>query len=493
MIRPSLEEFVRLSEDANLIPVRKEILADLETPVSAYCKIHDGPSAFLLESVEGGESIGRHSFIGSRPRIVFHSRGREVTLIEDGKRSKRTFGEGEDPLHVLEEIMGRYRTVDDPTLPPFSGGFVGYIGYDAVSFFEPIKLENRDDLGVPDCLFVLADSLIVFDRVKHTIEIIANAIIDSDPESAYHQAVARVEEIESRLAGPLDPPRFGAGSSEPLTIEDNRSREDYCKAVKQAKDYIVAGDAFQIVLSLRRDAAVKSTPLDLYRALRRLNPSPYMFLLENEECSLIGSSPEILVKLADGQVQYRPIAGTRPRGKTREEDASLEKDLLADPKERAEHIMLVDLGRNDLGRVCEYNTVQVTDLMTVERYSHVMHIVSKVEGRISSGKTPFDLLRATFPAGTLTGAPKVRAMEIIEELEPSRRGPYGGAVGYLGFNGNLDTCITIRTIVMKDDVARIQAGAGIVYDSVPENEHQECLNKSKAMLRAVEIAESGIF
>ena len=493
MIQPDLSEFLEKAKQGNLIPIRKEIFADFETPVSAYCKIRKGPSSFLLESVEQAEIIGRYSFIGTDPRIVISSRGGEVTLTENGDVSIRKLREGEDPLHILQEVMYRYRVVPDPDLPPFFGGLVGYVGYDTVAFFEDLNLSNEDRVSAPDCLFVLADSVVAFDRVRQTLQIVVNAMIEGDPQDAYSRAVEQIEDLESRLLAPVEVPTFGAGRTKGLSIEDNRTREDYCQAVRRAKDYIIAGDAFQIVLSLNRRMEIEATPLDFYRALRRLNPSPYMFLLENEECSLVGSSPEILVRLTGGKVQYRPIAGTRPRGKTREEDAELEKELLADPKERAEHIMLVDLGRNDIGRVCEFNTVRVTDLMVVERYSHVMHIVSNVEGNLLPGKSQFDLLRAAFPAGTLTGAPKIRAMEIIEELEPTKRGPYGGAVGYFGFGGNLDTCITIRTIVVKDGIAAIQAGAGIVYDSVPESEYQECMNKSRGMIRAIEIAERGEF
>ncbi len=493
MIQPNYDQFLEKTQQGNLIPVTKEIFADFDTPLSAYCKVKRGGRAFLLESVEGGEILGRFSFIGTEPKMVVVTYGREVTLIENGNRQKRTLGQGEDPLTVLEEILKNYKPVPDPDLPPFIGGFVGYLGYDNVTFFENIKIENPDDMGVPDSVYVLADSLIVFDRVKHTILIVANALVDGDPQWAYESAVARIAEIEARLSSPRLPPRLGFGQAVPLDIKDNRTREDYCEAVRKTGEYIRAGDAFQIVLSLRRQVDIRSSPLDLYRALRRLNPSPYMFLLENDECSLIGSSPETLVKLVGDQVIYRPIAGTRPRGKGGEEDKQLAEDLLADPKERAEHIMLVDLGRNDVGRVCAYNTVEVTDLMVIERYSHVMHIVSTINGRLLPDKTPFDLLRAVFPAGTLSGAPKIRAMQIIEELEPTKRGPYGGTVGYLGFGGNLDTAITIRTIVMKGQTAYIQAGAGLVYDSVPENEYQECMNKSRAMLRAVEIAESGLF
>jgi len=493
MVDPDFPEFLRRTHKGNLIPVRKEIFADFETPVSAYCKIRKGPSAFLLESVEGGEILGRYSFIGSDPHFIVSTKGREVAITESGHTSRSTLRDGEDPLHALEAIMNRYQVVADPDLPPFFGGLVGYVGYDAVSFFEDLEFRNEDDLGVPDCLFVLADSLVVFDRVRQTIQIVANALVDGDARSAYDRAVERIEWLENRLTQPLEPPRFGSGGKPELTVGENRTADDYCRAVDKAKDYIVAGDAFQIVLSLRRQTEVDFAPLDLYRALRRLNPSPYMFLLENEECSLVGSSPEILVKLMGDKVQYRPIAGTRPRGKTREEDLSLERDLLADPKERAEHIMLVDLGRNDIGRVCRFNTVKVTDLMVVERYSHVMHIVSNVEGNLLPDKSQFDLLRATFPAGTLTGAPKIRAMEIIDELEPTRRGPYGGAVGYFGFGGNLDTCITIRTVMLKGRTAYMQVGAGIVYDSVPSNEYRECMNKSRGMIRAMEIAQKGQF
>lgn len=493
MIAPDYEEFLRRAERGNLIPVYKEILADLETPVSAYCKVKRGARAFLLESVEGGETLGRFSFIGTEPRWVLVTSGKEASLFEDGRVTRLALGAGLDPLELIRQAMARYRPVGDRDLPPFYGGFVGYLGHDVVAFFENLELRNPADMEVPDCVFVLADSLVIFDQVKHTILLVANALVEGDPKVAYERAVARIEELEARLRAPFEPPPFGAGRTEPLEVTLNRTKEDYCAAVEKALEYIRAGDAFQIVLSLRRQTEVNSTPLDLYRALRRLNPSPYMFLLENEECTLIGSSPETLVRLVGDKVQYRPIAGTRPRGATPEEDLRLEKELLADPKERAEHIMLVDLGRNDVGRVCVFNSVRVTDLMVIERYSHVMHIVSKVVGTLSPDKTPFDLLRAVFPAGTLSGAPKIRAMEIIEELEPTKRGPYGGCVGYLGFGGNLDTCITIRTIVMKDRMAYIQAGGGLVYDSLPENEFQEALNKSRAMLRAVEIAERGEF
>lgn len=493
MIQPDYTQFLEKSSQGNLIPVSKEIFADFDTPLSAYCKFKRGQRAFLLESVEGGEILGRFSFIGTEPRIVVRTKGREAIIEENGIESRRQLAEGEDPLTLLQGIMSQFKSVPDPNLPPFFGGFVGYLSYDNVSFFENIRIENPDDLDVPDSLFVLADSLIVFDRVKHTILIVANALVQDDPRWAYETAMARIAEIEARLSSPRLPPRLGFGQTEPLDVVENRSEEDYCEAVRQAGEYIRAGDAFQIVLSLRRQIKIRSSPLDLYRALRRLNPSPYMFLLENQECCLVGSSPETLVKLVGEQVIYRPIAGTRPRGANSAEDQQLEEELLADPKECAEHIMLVDLGRNDVGRVCEFNSVQVSDLMVIERYSHVMHIVSAVEGRLRRDKTLFDLLRSVFPAGTLTGAPKIRAMQIIEELEPTRRGPYGGAVGYLSFDGNLDTCITIRTLVVKDQTAYIQAGAGLVFDSVPEKEYQECLNKSRALLRAVEIAESGYF
>ncbi|MCB9766817.1 MAG: anthranilate synthase component I [Candidatus Omnitrophica bacterium] len=493
MLTPSLSEFVSKSHQGNLIPVCKEILADFDTPLSAYCKLKEGDNAFLLESVEGGERLGRYSIIGARPKAILTSDGVEVKIVQDGEETIHKIEEGRDPLHYVEEFMEQFEAVPEPNLPPFFGGLVGYIGYDSVRFFEKLDLQNRDDFQLPDILFMLADTVLVFDRVMHTINIVVNAHVTDDPQRTYEEALSRITEIENRLSSPMKIPQLGAGGTIPLEVEANQTRTTYCEGVRKAKDYIIAGDAFQIVLSMNRRMQVKSKPLDLYRALRRLNPSPYMFLLETEECSLIGSSPEILVKMVDREVQYRPIAGTRPRGKTHEEDVSLEQELLADPKERAEHIMLVDLGRNDVGRVCDYKTVRVTDLMTIERYSHVMHIVSNVVGKLSEDKDAFDLLRATFPAGTLSGAPKIRAMEIIEELEPTKRGPYGGAVGYIGYNGNIDTCIAIRTIVMKGQTASIQAGAGIVFDSIPDNEYQECLNKSKGMLRAIEIAETGVF
>ncbi len=493
MLIPSLSEFISKSHQGNLIPVCKEILADFDTPLSAYCKLKEGPNSFLLESVEGGERLGRYSIIGANPRAVVSSDGVEVKIVHDGEETIHKIEKGRDPLHYLEEFMDQFKVVPEPSLPPFFGGLVGYVGYDSVRFFERLDMSNKDELELPDILFMLADTVLVFDRVMHTINIVVNAHVTGDPQRAYEEALNKITEIENRLTAPIEIPRIGAGGTVPLEVEANQTRKGYCAAVRKIKDYIIAGDAFQIVLSMNRKMQVKSKPIDLYRALRRLNPSPYMFLIETEECSLIGSSPEILVKMVDQEVQYRPIAGTRPRGKTEEEDLGMEQELLADPKERAEHIMLVDLGRNDVGRVCDFGTVRVSDLMTVERYSHVMHIVSNVVGRLRQDKDAFDLLRATFPAGTLSGAPKIRAMEIIEELEPTKRGPYGGAVGYIGYNGNIDTCIAIRTIVMKGQTASIQAGAGIVYDSVPEKEYEECLNKSKGMLRAIEIAETGVF
>jgi anthranilate synthase component 1 len=401
-----------------------------------------------------------------------------------------------DPFKELEKLVLRYRPVRIEGLPRFCGGAVGYIGYDMVRFFERLPEIARDEGEFPDCAFMLADTLIVFDHVKHKMLIISNAFVEDDPDRAYDEAVERIESVISRLKSPLPYVKLLEGRprmleiGEDLSINSNFSREEFVRAVKRVKDYIAAGDAIQVVLSQRLSFPMKVDPFRFYRALRMVNPSPYMYFLRFGDLQLVGASPEMMVRVEGNLAQTRPIAGTRRRGGTPQEDRELERELLDDPKERAEHVMLVDLGRNDLGRVCEFGTVRVTELMVVERYSHVMHIVSNVVGRLRKDKNAFDVIRACFPAGTLSGAPKVRAMEIIEELEPVRRGPYGGAVGYFSFYGDADTAITIRTLVAKNGVGYVQAGAGIVADSVPEKEHEECLNKAKALLRALTLAES---
>lgn len=487
-----LPEFIQRSQRGNLVPVYREILADLETPVSAYLKLGGGAHSFLLESVEGGEQISRYSFIGGEAFMVLKTWGRRVEIVRDGERHVRELAEGEDPLHVMKGLMSSFRLVADPELPPFCGGAVGYIGYDSVRFVERLPEIAVDDRGLPDCYFVFTDTLLIFDHVRHRIKVLCLAHVTDDPEAAYYRAVEKIDELVARLKAPVPHPEQRASVASAGEVTSIPSREEHETAVLKIKDYIAAGDVIQVVLSRRMQIDVTSSPFDIYRALRSINPSPYMFLLQFEDCQLIGASPEILVTERAGEVVTRPIAGTIRRGKTREEDAELEAQLLADQKERAEHIMLVDLHRNDIGRVCEYGSVRVDQLMVTEKYSHVIHIVSNVVGTLRPDKDAYDLIRATFPAGTLSGAPKVRAMEIIEELEPVRRGPYGGAIGYFSFNGNIDTAIALRTIVMQGKTAYIQAGSGIVADSNPEAEYQETIDKAGALMRAIELAEQGL-
>jgi len=505
MYSPSLEEFQKLATHGNLIPVTRRLLADFETPLSAYRKIRGDGESFLFESVEGGEHLGRYSFVGCNPRAIIRQTGNQVEVLENDKVVERFTvarqgGQNEgspqvkDGLEVVEKILKRYRPVSLPSLPRFTGGAVGFIGYEFIHDVEPVvPRPSRDELRTPTMYFLLADELLIFDRVSQTITVLVNAIIDegTTPARAHENAVAEIERLVSRLEQPCEyypitvPPEVPS-----IPFESNVPREKFFANVLQAKNYITAGDIIQVVGSQRFSTPVKATPLDIYRGARSINPSPYMFLLELDGFSLVGASPEIHVRCENRKVEIRPIAGTRPRGKTPEQDLANEKELLNDPKERAEHVMLVDLARNDLGRVCDYGSVKVKDLMVVERYSHVMHIVSQVEGRLSAEKTPYDLMRATFPAGTLSGAPKVRAMQIISELEQVQRGPYGGCVGYFSFNGNLDCCITIRTALIKDGKAYVQAGGGWVNDSTPEGEYQETVNKAKAMLKAVALAET---
>lgn len=498
MIHPTLDEFRDRCLEGNLIPVWREILADMETPVSAFRKIADSENAFLLESVEQGEALGRYSFLGCDPEVVFKCKGPEVQILYHD--NEEDFVEkSKKPLDVLDEFMARYRPVADPALPPFTGGAVGYIAYDMVRHFENLPDANPDDLCLPDAFFCITDTLIVFDHVRHRMILISNAHVRDDPEAAYREAVHKIDLLQERLRAPLPAPSRDAEArgdtpAAPPTDEpaSNFRRQDFEDAVRACKEHIAAGDIFQVVLSQRFERDYRGDPFDLYRALRAINPSPYMYYLQLGDLRIAGSSPEILVRLTGEEVCVRPIAGTRPRGDTPEADAVYEKDLLADPKERAEHIMLVDLGRNDVGRVAQYGSVHVDDLMSVERYSHVMHIVSNVTGRLRPGLDAFDVLRAAFPAGTVSGAPKIRAMEIIDEMEPTRRGPYAGCVGYVGFNGNLDTAITIRTMIVRDETVYVQAGAGLVADSVPEREYEETVNKARALLRAVDMAQEGL-
>lgn len=504
MYHPTQSEFLELARQGNLIPVTRTILADFETPLSAYRKIRGQGESFLFESVEGGEHIGRYSFVGCNPRAVIKQTGNKIEVIENGKVVEK-FGiprDGKsdcekcvkDGLEVIEGVLKKYKAVSLPELPRFTGGAIGFIGYEFIHDVEPVvPRPPNDELKTPTMYFLLADELLIFDRVAQTLTVLVNAILDENtkPEEAYDDAVAEVERLISLLEQPTEhipvtPPKQ---IPEP-PFQSNITKEKFFENVRAAKKYITSGDIIQVVGSQRFSMPVKAAPLDIYRAARTINPSPYMFLLEFDGFSLVGASPELHVRCEERQVEIRPIAGTRRRGATPEEDLVLEKELLADPKERAEHVMLVDLARNDLGRVCDYGSVQVKDLMVIERYSHVMHIVSQVEGKLSGNKTPYDLMRATFPAGTLSGAPKIRAMQIISELEQTTRGPYGGCVGYFSFNGNLDCCITIRTALIKDGKAYVQAGGGWVNDSQLEAEFQETVNKSKAMLKAVAMAET---
>jgi len=489
----SLDEFRRYAHEGNLIPLYREILADYETPVSAFAKIDHGPTAYLLESIEGGEKWARYSFLGSGSPVVI-SEDRGDLVIVRGKKKSRIPSKG-NPLERLREYMKEFRPVTVPNLPRFVGGAVGYLGYDMVRTFESLASRPKDHLNLPDFAFLMTDTLLIFDNVAQKIKVVANAHVtstrDRDVARAYREATQRIERMITRLRRPLRRARPHR-RRRPITFTSNLSRADFEKMVNRTKEYIRAGDIVQTVLSQRWETNVQAPPLQLYRALRVVNPSPYMYYLRVAGVELVGSSPETLVRCEDGVISVRPIAGTRRRGHTADEDQQLERRLLADEKERAEHVMLVDLGRNDVGRVSRAGSVSVDSLMHVERYSHVMHIVSNVTGRLDQTKTSYDVLRACFPAGTVSGAPKIRAMEIIDELEPTRRGPYAGAVGYFSFSGNMDMCINIRTVVIKKHQAFIQAGAGIVADSNPEHEYEETCNKAKAMMHAIELAEQGL-
>ena len=546
MYSPTPDEFLKLAASGNLIPVTRRILADIETPLSAYRKIRGQGESFLFESVEGGEHLGRYSFVGCNPRAVIKQTGNRVEVVENGKVVENLFvggtglrpvvsgvapetvgGQTSDPqstrkgqstppgeirrdaeleqagrlchphvrdgLEVVERVMGKFRAVPVPGLPRFTGGAIGFIGYEFIHDVEPVvPRPPQDELQTPVMYFLVADQLLIFDRVAQTITILVNAILGDaeNPAETYENAVGEIERLVSLLEQPSEHQPVSLPAETPsIPFESNMTKEKFGANVLKAKEYITAGDIIQVVGSQRFSAPVKASPIDIYRAARSVNPSPYMFLLELGGFSLVGASPEIHVRCEDRTVEIRPIAGTRRRGKTEDEDKALEKELLADPKERAEHVMLVDLARNDIGRVCDFGSVRVKELMTIERYSHVMHIVTQVEGKLSADKTNYDLMRATFPAGTVSGAPKIRAMQIISELEQTARGPYAGCVGYFSFNGNLDTCITIRTALIKDGKVYVQAGGGWVNDSTPEGEFQETVNKSMAMRKAVALAE----
>ena len=496
----SREQFHRSATQGRLVPVYRELPADLETPVSVYLKLRGAGPSFLLESVERAEQIGRYSFLGFNPRRQIISRGNSLTIRDNGNTVTRDLAEGEDPLDVAKAELAAYQPVAPvheltKSLPRFFGGAVGFLSYDLVRFVERLPGPERDDLDLPDMHLLITDTLVVFDHVQHRLLLFANAQIPdgADLDSIYDEAVERLDALEAQLEAPLRRPAPAPGKGD-AQLTSSMDEATYADAVRAAKEYIRAGDIFQVVLSQRLARPTKAEPFGIYRTLRRINPSPYMFFLDlggDPHTCLVGSSPEVLVRLQDRTAAVRPIAGTRRRGTTPAEDKALEAELLADPKERAEHVMLVDLGRNDLGRVCEFNSIHVPELLVTETYSHVIHIVSHVEGRLREGLDAFDLFRATFPAGTVSGAPKVRAMEIIDELEGLRRGPYAGAVGYFGFNGNMDTCITIRTIVMQDDVAYLQAGAGIVADSDPIREYHETQHKAAALSTAIGMAEEG--
>ena len=463
---------------------------DLETPLSFFRRLDKDRYAFLLESVEGSERWARYSFLGTHPYLVFKSRGKQIEIIEEGKRKSLT---ADRPLELLETLLKEVHPVTVEGVPPFFGGALGFVAYDAVEQFHEIPSAKRDPLGMPEIFFIFVQTLVAFDNLKHTIKVIDNVRLNgkADLRKAYNKATARIRKLISSLEKKprAIEARDLSGQARARKVRSNLTPEAFEAAVRKAKDYIEAGDIIQVVLCQRLETKTEADPFEIYRALRFINPSPYMFYLELEGLRVIGSSPETMVRLTGDTIELRPIAGTRRRGSTPAEEAQLEADLLSDPKERAEHIMLVDLGRNDVGRVAEIGSVEVNELMAIERYSHVIHLVSNIRGKLAPGKSPFDLFVSSFPAGTVSGAPKIRAMQIISELEPERRGLYAGAIGYFSFNGNLDTCIVIRTILMQGKRAFIHAGAGIVADSEPEKEYQETLNKARAMLKAIELAE----
>ena len=493
MYYPDFNAFEKLSKGGNLIPVYREFLADMETPVTVLMNLLSRAHVFLLESVEGGEKWGRYTFIGADPKVIFKVKDDEVQIIESG--SLVCHKHKGDPLKFLKEIMGRYQPVSVEGCPRFYGGAVGFMGYDMVRYFERLPASAANDLDVDDAIFLLTDTMIIFDNVRHTIKIVACAFTEENGnlKKTYDSCKARIDELAALLDSPPERNKKDRLSLErtAVTYESNMTQERFEEMVRKAKDYIVAGDIIQVVLSQRFQRENDIDTIDLYRALRYINPSPYLFFFKMDNMTLIGSSPEVMVRLEEKTVELRPIAGTRQRGRNEQEDRRLADELLEDPKEWAEHVMLVDLGRNDLGRIARTGSVQVTQLMTVERYSHVMHLVSNIQAQLKEGKDAFDVLQATFPAGTLTGAPKIRAMEIIDELESTRRGPYGGAVGYFSFSGNMDFCITIRTILAKEGKIFVQAGAGIVADSDPTMEYRETMNKAEGMKRAIMLARSG--
>jgi anthranilate synthase component 1 len=502
---PDFDTFRALAAEADLVPVYRRLVSDALTPVAAFHKIDAGRCSCLFESVVGGEKVGRYSFLATEPFFEIEAYGNRVTVNSHSGVSasgtpilvSRQF-ESQNPLDELRREVGRIRSATLPGLPPFCSGAVGYAGYDVVRYFERLPHAPPDDRQVPDMAFAFYDQMVVFDHVTKTITVVAMARVNRPGVSldrAYREAGQRVDHLVAQLASrpcTLEPFDIHTAGDVTLPSRSNFTQEEFEQAVRKCVEYIRAGDIFQVVLSQRLEVPIQAHPFEIYRTLRIVNPSPFMFYLRTPSVTLVGASPEIMVRVVDGLVTVRPLAGTRRRGASEEEDQHLADELLADPKERAEHVMLVDLGRNDVGRVCSYRTVNLSDVMSIERYSHVMHITSNVTGQLAPGRTAFDALQACLPAGTVSGAPKVRAMEIIDELEPHRRGPYAGAVGYVDFNGNMDTCIALRTIVIQGDRAYVQAGAGIVADSVPTSEWQETLNKARGLLKAIELAQEAV-
>ena len=479
MYFPSLEQVKKLTKEGSLVPIYREIMADLETPVTAFLKIAGGPYSFLLESVEGGERVARYSFIGTEPYLVL----RTGTKEEAGAI---------DPMTLIQKELGKYKLVPIAELPRFHGGAVGYLGYEVARYFEELPSPEPDPLQLPEAVFTFTDTMLVFDHLKHKIKVVSHVRLDENVEEAYAQATEKIEHLVQRLKQPLEvSAEVRKPTNPPLRSEtcSNLSKEKFEAIVAKVKEYIYDGEIIQAIISQRLSRRINTDPFQVYRALRTINPSSYMYYLHLDDVYIVGTSPELLVRVEDGQLTYRPLAGTRRRGADATEDIALEKELRNDEKERAEHIMLVDLGRNDIGRVSQPGTVQVTELIEVERYSHVMHLVSNIVGKLRPDLSPYDALRSCFPAGTVTGAPKIRAMEIIAELEPEKRGPYAGAVGYFSFSGNMDMAIAIRTAVITQGVAHIQAGAGVVADSVPEREYEESLHKAAALITAIEEAE----
>ncbi len=498
---PDPAEFQRHFGQVSCVPVYRQLMADGLTPVSAFQKLHRGGLGFLFESVIGGEKVGRFSFLGTEPFLRFEARGREVVITRTDEPESATRLQADDPIEILRETVDRYSAPHVPGLPRFIGGAVGYAAYDAVRYVEHLPDAPPDDRGLPDLAFGFYDRMIIFDHIRKTVLVVVLARTEgaaSDPDAAQHaydRACAQVDELVERISCPqpvLPPLDIDTSGPPAITPRSNFTQAQYEDVVRRCQEYIRAGDIFQVVPSQRFAVPTQADPFDIYRVLRVVNPSPFLFYLPYDDFALIGCSPEILVRVEEGTVTIRPIAGTRRRGRDEVEDQALADELLADPKERAEHIMLVDLGRNDVGRVAETGTVKLTELMAVERYSHVMHITSNVTGELAPGMSAFDALKAGLPAGTVSGAPKVRAMQIIDEMEPQRRGPYAGAVGYVDFSGNMDTCIALRTVVVQQGTAYVQAGGGVVYDSDPTAEYEETVNKARALIKAIEIAETQI-